>query len=150
MSGEDQDQPRQYTEEELANLSEEELKQLYLEQYNAEMRQVRVEDLIAQSLITLVNVGARRAGLVPGTEDEHDPEQLRVAIEAARALLPLAEPTLGPDAAAIRDALSRLQLAYVQAGGVSSPAPSAGQAPAAEPGGPGPAQSSGRLWVPGQ
>ena len=63
---------------------------------------------------------------------------------------PLAEPTLGPDAAAIRDALSRLQLAYVQAGGVSSPAPSAGQAPAAEPGGPGPAQSSGRLWVPGQ
>lgn len=148
MSGDEQAEPRQYTEEELANLSEEELKQLYLDQYNAEMRQVRVEDLVAQSLITLVNVGARRAGLVPGTEDEHDPEQLRVAIEAARALLPLAEPTLGPDAAAIRDALSRLQLAYVQAGG--SPAPAAEQAPGSEPGGPGPAQASGRLWVPGQ
>lgn len=148
MSGEDQGQPRQYTEEELANLSEEELKELYLEQYNAEMRQVRVEDLVAQSLITLVNVGARRAGLVPGAEDEHDPEQLRVAIEAARALLPLAEETLGPDAAAIRDALSRLQLSYVQAGG--SPAPTTGPEPGAEPGGPGPAQASGRLWIPGQ
>lgn len=148
MTGQQPAGPEHYSEEQLANMSEEELKQLYLDQYNAEMRQVRVQDLVAQSLITLVNIGARRAGIVPGTEDERDREQLGIAIEAARALLPLAEPGLGADAAAVRDALSQLQLAYVRAGG---PPPAPGETDAgATPGGPGPAQSSGRLWVPGQ
>ncbi|HMS72016.1 MAG TPA: hypothetical protein PKB03_03190 [Baekduia sp.] len=88
------------TEEDIKNMSEEELQELYLQQYNAEMRELRVEDLIAQSLITLVNVGARRAGLLPGAEDELDPAQLHKAIEAARSLLPIVEaarPRCGPD-----------------------------------------------------
>ena len=47
----------------------------------------------------------------------------------------------------IRDALSRLQMFYAQRSGGQAPA----DAPAKpEPGGTGPAQSSGRLWVPGQ
>jgi hypothetical protein len=48
----------------------------------------------------------------------------------------------------VRDALSRLQMAYVQKSGDEQPAPEASQEPGETS--PGPAQSSGRLWVPGQ
>jgi hypothetical protein len=87
---------------------------------------------------------------------------VRSAIEGVRALLPLVEPRLGPDAAQLRQALSQLQLAYARGaggepGGEPDPArpPESGGAPG-EPKpaegqeGKGPAQSSGRLWVPGQ
>jgi len=66
--------------------------------YEAELKKVRVEDVLVQTVISLINLGGRKAGLAPGTEDEADPEQVRQAIEAVRALLPLIEPTLGPDA----------------------------------------------------
>jgi hypothetical protein len=142
------DQQRQPTEEEL---------KAYAAQLEEQMRQLRVEDVIVQTIVTLVNLGGRRAGLAPGTENERDPEQLRLAIEGARALLPLIESELGPDGTAIRDALSQLQIAYTQvASGAAGPAAPAaegagGAAPEGEERpGPGPAQSSGRLWVPGQ
>jgi hypothetical protein len=138
------DQPRQPTEEEM---------RAYAAQLEEQMRQLRVEDVIVQTIVTLVNLGGRRAGLAPGTEGERDPEQLRLAIEGARALLPLIESELGPDGQAIRDALSQLQIAYAQLQGGGAPAggaPTEGDAPADQSGGPGPAQSSGRLWVPGQ
>ncbi len=141
------DQQRQPTEEEL---------KAYAAQLEEQMRQLRVEDVIAQTIVTLVNLGGRRAGLAPGTEGERDPEQLRLAIEGARALLPLIESELGPDGKAIRDALSQLQIAYAQVAGGQAKAPGAGEgdsgaAPEGEqPAGPGPAQASGRLWVPGQ
>lgn len=143
--------PRQPTDEELAAA------------YEAQLKQIRVEDVLIQTLVSLLNLGGRRAGLGAGgvpDEDERDPEQVRQAIEGVRALLPIVEPLLGPDAAQIRDALSRLQLAYTRiagAGGPAQAAPAAGEgAPGAEqprrpdPEQPGPAQSSGRLWVPGQ
>jgi hypothetical protein len=141
-------------------MSEEELRAAYEQQLEEQLKTLRVEDVIVQTIVTLVNLGGRRAGLAPGTEPERDPEQLRLAIEGARALLVLIESELGPDGAAIREALSQLQLAYAQlAGGApggsepGSGTPPAGQDPgAAQPGseGRGPAQSSGRLWVPGQ
>ncbi|MBX5442545.1 MAG: hypothetical protein IRZ32_13600 [Solirubrobacteraceae bacterium] len=119
--------------------------------YEAELKRIRVEDVLVQTTVSLINLGGRKAGLAPGAEDERDLEQLRQAIEGVRALLPLIEPALGQDAAQLRDALSRLQLAYAQqktgggegAGGDAPPAPP-------KPGEPGPAQRSGRLWVPGQ
>jgi hypothetical protein len=139
------DQQRQPTEEEL---------RAYAAQLEEQMRQLRVEDVLVQTIVTLVNLGGRRAGLAPGTESERDPEQLRLAIEGARALLPLIEDQLGPDGTAIREALSQLQIAYSQiASGAAPPAAAGGEGGAPEgekPGGPGPAQSSGRLWVPGQ
>jgi hypothetical protein len=128
--------------------------------YEAQLKQIRVEDVLIQTLVSLLNLGGRKAGLSPGTEDERDPEQVRQAIEGVRALLPIVEPLLGKDAAQIREALSQLQLAYTRIAGDAGPetrAPAADDqsgAPAAEGGGsadePGPAQSSGRLWVPGQ
>ena len=122
--------------------------------YEAELKRIRVDDVIVQTVVSLVNLGGRRAGLAPGTEDERDLEQVRQAIEGVRALLPLVEAGLGPDADRIREALSQLQMVYAQgvgqapgggggAGGEEPP-------PAPKPGDAGPAQSSGRLWVPGQ
>jgi hypothetical protein len=152
--------------------SEEELRA-----YAEQLKQVRVEDVIAQTIGPLLNLGTLRAGLMPGSEGEVDLGQLRKAIEAARALLPLVEAELGPEAPAVRGAVSNLQMAYAQlvnqAGGAPEAAegeappegPGAGapgqappgqapaQAPAEDdikPGEPGPAQRSGRLWVPGQ
>ena len=133
-------EPRQPTEEELRAAYEEQLKQ------------IRVDDVLVQTVLSLINLGSLRAGLVPGNESEADPEQLRQAIEGARALLPLVEPSLGPDAAQIRDAISRLQMEYARlAGGAAAPAPSSEpeQSPPTQEGD-GPAQSSGRLWVPGR
>ncbi len=122
--------------------------------YEAELKRLRVEDVVVQTLVSLINLGGRKAGLVPGSEDERDLEQVRQAVDAARALLPLVEPVLGPDARPLRDALSQLQLVYArEAGPPAPPGPAAPQGPpppAAEPEGPGPAQRTGRLWIPGQ
>jgi hypothetical protein len=144
-----------------SQMSEQELRAAYEAQLEEQLKQLRVEDVIVQTIVTLVNLGGRRAGLAPGTEGERDPEQLRLAIEGARSLLGLIEAELGQDGKAIRDALSQLQMAYAQlSGGGGGAAPAgggeggAGQPPqGGQPGGqqgPGPAQSSGRLWVPGQ
>jgi hypothetical protein len=126
--------------------------------YEAELKRIRVEDVIVQTVVSLINLGGRKSGLAPGAEDEADPEQLRLAIEAARALLPLVEHELGQDAARVREALSQLQMAYAQAASKPSasggtPPPDGGEGPAqqGQQGGPGEsAVASGRLWVPGQ
>jgi len=141
-------------------MTDEELRAAYERQLDEQLRTLRVEDVVVQTIVTLVNLGGRRAGLAPGTEAERDPEQLRLAIEGARALLGLIENELGPDAAAIRDALSQLQMAYAQlAGGAGEGGAPGGGEPEggaggaggqSGQGGAGPAQSSGRLWVPGQ
>jgi hypothetical protein len=123
--------------------------------YEAELKRLRVEDVLVQTVVSLLNLGGRKAGLAPGTEDERDPQQLRLAIEGARALLPLVEPALGAEAGQIREILSQLQMAYASApgGGPAAAPPPPQQQPepeAPKPGEQGPAQQSGRLWVPGQ
>jgi hypothetical protein len=130
-----------------SQMSEEQLRAAYEAQLEEQLKQLRVEDVIVQTIVTLVNLGGRRAGLAPGTEGERDPDQLRLAIEGARALLGLIETELGPDGKAIRDALSQLQMAYAQlTGGPSEPpASSGGSEPPQSSGG-----GSSRLWVPGQ
>ena len=128
--------------------SEEELRAI-----EAEMQKITVDDVLLQTIVTLLNVGARKAGLAspPPAEGQAPPEpdldQVRQAVEGARALLPLVEERHKEQLGPVRDALSRLQMFYAQRSGGQAPA----DAPAEpEPGGTGPAQSSGRLWVPGQ
>jgi hypothetical protein len=121
--------------------SEEEIRAL-----EAELEKLTVDDVLLQTVVTLLNLGARKAGLAEGATA--DLPQVKMAIEAARALLPLLEPEHGEQLAPVRDALSRLQMAYVQKSGGEQPAAESSQKPEGE--GPGPAQSSGRLWVPGQ
>jgi hypothetical protein len=120
--------------------------------YEAELKKVRVEDVLVQTAVSLINLGARKAGLAPGSEDERDPQQVHQAIEAVRALWPQVEAALGPDAAKLREPLSQLQMAYAQMAG-GAPPQDGGRGGPSEPQsgqGAGQAQSSGRLWVPGQ
>jgi hypothetical protein len=136
--------------------SEEELRQL-----EAEMERITVDDVLIQTTVTLLNLAARKAGLgaPPGEAPAADWEQVRQAIEGARALLPLLEQRHAEQLGPVRDTLSRLQIVYAQRAGqpgAEPPAERPGEQPGeppADPGkpeGPGPAQSSGRLWVPGQ
>jgi hypothetical protein len=133
--------------------SEEELRQL-----EAEMDRITVDDVLLQTLVSLINLGARKAGLGGPEGPQADLEQTRQAIEGARALLPLLEARHGDQLGQVKEALSRLQMAYVQQsrgeggseppeeGGGGGEPPSGGD----DPQGRGPAQSSGRLWIPGQ
>jgi hypothetical protein len=156
-------EPRQPSEEELRAA------------YEAELKRLRVEDVLLDNVAALVNLAMRRTGLVPGTEEERDPNQVRLAIETVRAMLPVLEQAAPEQIGAIRDAVSQLQIAFVKIGGQPATAASGGPegsgkaqpqpeapapAPAAgsrepdpeppKPGEPGPAERSGRLWVPGQ
>ena len=131
-----------FDEADLANLSEDELRAAY----EAEIARLRVEDVLVQTVVSLLNLAARKAGLT-GAEEEPDFEQVRQAIDATRALMPLVEPTLGPDAKQVRDALAQLQLAYARSGATPPPgAPRAGEPETPE------SSSRGKsgLWVPGQ
>src|SRR3954468_4002776 len=133
--------PRDFSEEELAQLE-------------AEMDKLSPDDILIQALVTLINLGARKAGLAtpPGEAGpKRDLEQTRQAIDGARAILPLLEERHAAELAGVRDALSRVQMAFVQ---LSGEQPAAVEEPAEpeppKPGEAGPAQKSGRLWVPGQ
>jgi hypothetical protein len=146
--------------------------------YEAEVKKIRVEQVVLEEIVTLINLGMRRTGLTPGTEEERDLGQVRLAIEAIRVQLPLIEQFAPGQMGPIRDALSQLQMAFVRLGGSpdggpeetgaagsgtgsepSTAAPSgfpeAGpaateQPDGVKPGDAGPAQRSGRLWIPGQ
>jgi hypothetical protein len=163
--------------------------------YEAELNRISSADMILQTAVSLINIGGRRLGLIASggasadsgaAAPERDLEQVRDAIDGARALMPILERhmssrELGP----LRDAISQLQMAYArEAQGVAEAAPASSQAhteaapasqvhtppspaspseppagPAEKQGGdgegeqqksPGPAQASGRLWVPGR
>lgn len=148
--------------------------------YEAELSRITATDMMAQSAVSLLNIGARRLGAAgegqPGEgagagQPLRDLEQVRDAIDGARALLEILARRIPQELGPLRDALSRLQMAYARemqpgtppaagaaSGGTPAAAPGApppaaeGQAGAAKEGppGPGPAESSGRLWVPGR
>jgi hypothetical protein len=113
----------------------------------------------------------------PQAASGRDLEQVRDAIDGVKALLAILERRIPGELAPLRNALSQLQMAYARempasgaepppgaAGpGPGEPQPASDGAPGAEPGtdeaqatgeqgssGPGPAESSGRLWVPGR
>jgi hypothetical protein len=128
--------------------------------YEAEIKKIRVEQVLLEHVVSLVNLGMRRTGLSSGTEDERDVEQVRLSIDSIRALLPVLERATPQQVGPIRDALSQLQLAFVKIGGAqesaepaSEPTPAGSreaEPPPAKPGEQGPAQRSGKLWLPGQ
>jgi hypothetical protein len=77
------------------------------EQILEELKKLKIDDVLLQTVVTLVNLTGRRLTV----EDEKDVEQARKGIEAARALLPLLpEEGVQP----VKDALSQLQMLYVR------------------------------------
>jgi hypothetical protein len=118
--------------------SEEELRAALEEQ----LRQLKVEDVLLQTVVTLVNLAGRRLT----AEDEKDVEQARLAIEAVRALLPLCpQEELAP----VRDALSQLQMLYVRET-QGEGQPQQPQQPQAQPPSPPPppAPPKPKIWTP--
>ena len=111
--------------------SEEELRKRLEEQ----LRKIRVQDLLLESVASILNLTARRIA----SPEERDLEQGRVGIEAVRAVVELLEP--GPREQ-VREALSQVQVLYAReagGGGEESAAPGAEQPAAERPPG---------LWTP--
>ena len=77
------------------------------EQLREALKQLSVNDVLLQTVVTLVNLSGRRLTV----EEEKDLEQAKLGIEAVRALLPLCPEE---ESKPIRDALSQLQMIYVQ------------------------------------
>lgn len=119
-----------------------------------QMKEIRVEDLLAQTVASVLNLSARRIL----KEDEVDLDQARLGIDAVRALVGLLPAEAG---AAIQEPLSQIQLLYAQrsGGGTSGtdPGRSSSQPDPTDPGTSGPDRDSGAggtgasgLWVPGR
>jgi hypothetical protein len=164
--------------------SEEELRAAY----EAELDRITSVEVMLQTVLSLLNLGMRRMGMLagarPGAPEEPpqgpaDLQQVGDAIDGVRALLDVLERRMPRELGQLREALSRLQIAYARearAAGAgagegkaaSEDAPGeaseeAGAPPPAGQGGaegdaaagqgprrPGPAEASGRLWVPGR
>ena len=103
------------------------------------LRRVKVDDVLLQTVATLVNLAGQKL-TVP---EAKDPAEAKKAIDAARAMLPL----LPEDAARqIKDALSQVQMLYAReakGGGAEEPA---------QPAEPGPEEPQAKrpsgLWTP--
>src|SRR5919197_2819119 len=102
-----------------AQPTEEEMRQRIDEQ----LRKVRVQDLLLESVVSVLNLAARRIA----KEDERDLEQGRIGIEAVRAVLDLLDEE---PAAQVRSALAEVQMLYAkEAGGAREGAPQRGAEP---------------------
>ncbi|HEY7632092.1 MAG TPA: hypothetical protein VH817_15405 [Thermoleophilaceae bacterium] len=98
MTDEPQEGAGQPTEEELRAALEE------------QMKRITVKDVLLQTVITLINVSARKLGLA-GEDGEKDLAQAKQGIEGVRALLPLLPEE---EQNAVREPLSQLQMAFAQ------------------------------------
>jgi hypothetical protein len=163
-----------------ARPSEEELRAAY----EAELDRITSAEVMLQTVVSLLNLGMRRMGMLAGArpgapqeppEGPPDLQQAGDAIDGVRALLDVLERRMPRELGQLREALSQLQIVYARqarAAGAGAGAgedasreasekpgesPAAGQDAAEEdaaagqgPRRPGPAEASGRLWVPGR
>jgi hypothetical protein len=110
--------------------SEEEVRAALEEQ----MRRITVQDVLLQTVVTLVNLSGRRLTV----EGEKDVEQGRLGIDAVRALLPLCpEEQMKP----VREALDQLQMIYAREVGQGGQPAEAKPDPEREKG-------KSKLWTP--
>jgi hypothetical protein len=160
-----------------AQPSEEELRAAYEAELNR-ITSAEMIIQTTVSLINIAGRRLGLAPAAPGGDPsaaaggERDLEQVRDAIDGASALMPILERRMPGELAPLRDAIAQLQVAYAReaqsststtsaaTSSASSSTSSASQPPKAakeadkpaeadQQSGPGPAQSSGRLWVPG-
>jgi hypothetical protein len=126
-------------------------------QLEEELKRITVRDVLLQTVVSLVNLAGSRLGLGEGGQEVRDLGQVRMAIDAVRALLPLIEQENPEQVKPVRDALSQLQMVYAREIGAEGGPPEGGEEPGGgEPGpggGPPPGPQQGRggpggLWVP--
>lgn len=103
--------------------------------YEAELNRIASSDLILQTTVSLINIGGRRLGSTAPdegpAESERDLEQVRDAIDGARALMPILERRMPGELGPMRDAIAQLQMAYARE--VQSASAAAPPAPAEPP-----------------
>jgi hypothetical protein len=128
VEGEPQQSEGQPTEEEMRAQLEEEI------------RNVRVEDVVLQSVVSILNLSARRIA----KDDERDLEQAKIGIDAGRALVDLVKPEAQPQ---LRQAISELQVLYAKHAGEGPT--DAGEGGGGEPSGPEQPKGDSGLWTPG-
>lgn len=115
-------------------------------QIEEQLRKVRVQDLLLESVVGILNLTMRRIA----KEDERDLEQARVGIESVRAVLELLDPEPREQ---VREALSQVQMRFAQQSKDGGDAPEGGgeggpeRPPPAEPERP-QSQRPGGLWTP--
>src|SRR3954470_1212001 len=99
-------QPREPTEEELRAALDE------------QMKRITVRDVLLQTVITLINLTARKLGLTG--DGEKDLNEARTAIDAVRALTPLLPEE---EQQAVKEPLSQLQMQYAREAGGETAGP---------------------------
>jgi hypothetical protein len=81
-----------------------------------ELRRLKVEDVLVNTLMTVSSIGYRRLGLTEDTKEDRDLEQARLAIETMQALTPVLEQVLPAELVLdFGQSIANLQLAYAQA-----------------------------------
>lgn len=81
-----------------------------------ELRRLRVEDVLVNTLLTISSIGYRRLGLTDDTREDRDLEQSRLAIETMRALTTVIEQVVPAELVAeFTSSVANLQLAYAKA-----------------------------------
>ena len=115
------------------------------EQLLEALRRVKVDDVVLQTIATLVNLAGQKLSI----PEAKDPVEAKKAIDAARLMIPLA-----PEEAAgqIKDALAQVQMLYVRETGAAAE-PEPGEPAAGEPQ-PGSdeaerAKARSKIWIPG-
>jgi len=98
------------------------------EQLLEALRQIKTEDVVVQTVATLVNLAGQKLSV----EGAKDPAEAQKAIDAARHMLPLVPDEAKPP---IQNALDQIQMMFVKE--------SSGQPPEEEP----PPES--KIWTPG-
>ena len=80
------------------------------------LRNLKVEDILIQTLVTVSSIGYRRLGLTEDTKDDRDLEQARLAIETMNAITPVLERFVPEELVRdFRSSVASLQLAYAKA-----------------------------------
>jgi hypothetical protein len=96
-----------------AEPSEEEL----LRRLEADFKQLKVSDVLVQTVLTVSSLGYRSLG-----EEDRDLEQAKLAIDALRALVPAVRDSVPADLGRDLDQMvANMQLAYAKAAAESAP-----------------------------
>jgi hypothetical protein len=81
-----------------------------------ELRKLKIEDVLIQTLITVSSIGYRRLGLTPETKDDRDLVQAQLAIDTMRVLTPVLEKVIPAELLReFNQSIASLQLAYAKA-----------------------------------
>jgi hypothetical protein len=81
-----------------------------------ELRSLRVEDVLVNTLVHVSSIGYRRLGLTDDSRDERDLPQTALAIETMQALVPVLEDFLPEELVkGFEEQIANLQLAYAKA-----------------------------------